>query len=164
MSTTVLNEWSSKLRNHPDVKQYRVPGTGNSYPLLAYVDGQRQVRYMFHAADPVDVNRMHIAAPVAAMYFSLPDFNLISYFGKEAFSSPVFDPQQVSFELSLKDERRHAAAQLRATYDLLVDRFPDQPSGTVGQEFDQLIHFLVPEILMPFYYELSPQFWEWITD
>ena len=43
-----------------------------------------------------------------------------------------------------------------------MKRFPNQDAGALGEQYLELFNMLTPDVLVPFYNALNPQFFEWL--
>ncbi len=159
---TFWSRWDRQIRAQTRLARFERPDIGRSYPLPLIQHSRKVLRHFYYRATRLGPNTLYLGAP--RVYFGLDyeEGTLVEEFAAEALGVASFEP--TTYEVSETDQAgiRERAARLRALYDQVLPRYPDEPAGDAGTAFWALLQDVVPPLLVPYYRALSPEFMIWV--
>ena len=62
----------------------------------------------------------------------------------------------------VQERSRELRDSLLNLQPLIMQRFPNQKAGALGEQYLELFNMLTPDVLKPFYHALNPDYFEWL--
>lgn len=157
----LVDTWSQQVYTIDPLKPYHRPGVARSFPVLAHNDESLILVYFFYEAELVGPLDIQLKAPDFFVEVDTSDFSLVGDggFDLEPFETQVYHLSEVD-----KEANGQRVAWLKEQYDILAERFPNQPAEAYGPQFAGLLEKVVPPLLWPYYRSLSPAFWNWLDN
>ncbi len=163
MTTNYLvDQWKTQLSRVPELQKYAIPSIGRSYPMLAYADDALQLRYFYHYAEQIGPNSLELGAPDTRIAVSIDDFSLLREESNGVFDVEPFETTVYELTDDEMANKRKYVRRLKKLYDEMAKRYPKEASGQAGKDFLYVLEKLVPDVLVPYYRELSPDFVAWL--
>jgi hypothetical protein len=160
--TGFLARWNVQVRSNSQLAALQSPGLARSYPMLAAEDERLQTRHFYHVADQVGPNQLHLGPPLGCVEIDLADGSLLAAYGAEQLGIESFEEMIYVVPPERQPVIRANVRRLRELYDVIVEQFPDEPSGEEGPAFWDALKSVVPPLLLPAYEALSPEFLAWL--
>jgi hypothetical protein len=130
--------------------------------MLAAEDDRLQTRHFYHVADQVGPNQLHLGPPLGCVVMDQADGSLLAAYPADQLGIEPFDEMTYVVPPERQPAIRANVRRLRELYDVVVERFPDEPSGEEGPAFWDALRGVVPPALLPAYEALSPEFVDWL--
>lgn len=162
--TGFLARWNVQVRSNPQLATLQSPGMARSYPMLAAEDGRLQTLHFYHVADQVGPNRLHLGPPLGCAVLDHADGSLLAAYTADQLGIEPFEETTYIVSAERQPVIRANVQRLRELYDVVVERFPDEPSGEAGPAFWDALRGVVPPLLLPAYEALSPDFVAWLQE
>ncbi len=160
--TGFLARWNVQVRSNPQLAALQSPGLARSYPLLAAEDGRLQTCHFYHVADQVGPNQLHLGPPLGCVVMDHADGSLLAAYPADRLGIEAFEEMIYTVPPERQQVIRANVRRLRELYDVVVERFPDEPSGEEGPAFWDALRDVIPPALLPAYEVLSPDFVAWL--
>ena len=145
------------------MQQYFQPGIACSYPLLAHESDQIQIRYFFHPADQIGPDTLYLGSPRVCVIVDYQSLSVLKEIA-DPFTIEPFTPIEYKVSRSRRQQNQLYIEQLKGAYDTIVNLYPEQPSGGTGKQLITLLEAIVPNVLMPYYVAMSPDFIDWLRN
>jgi hypothetical protein len=160
---TFLNRWDKQVREIPELNNLHQPDIGRSYPLPAVENGRIELRHFYHIASQTSGSSLYLGAPTVCAVLDSESGELLEMFPASELGVEPFEDMTYRLTNEQKAAIRPRIQQVKQLYDLVIDRYPDEPGGAAAHDFWTAFEGSVPPPLLPFYRALSPDFVAWCT-